>query len=338
MTDYGTESRISETIALIKQGLAGGGQNRPADPLLIVCKKSGLSRTTARYGNGLSADEIKRISSGCTFMAKTRLSLFWAVLGDELLDMESGEARKQFERFTTQLVIAQRREGLPQYWLRVLEASGGLHSNIVFVGNEKIARSLQRSFAPFMHGEAAMQEVNDIHGLASRYLSKERTTQANWALGWKHSTRRPGSHRIEGGGDRVTLSSALKQAAIAANYVEPWQATNAKRAAYRSTARPVLSIVVSPQTAPETALTLTGQLCLFPEMEKPVTRLRAFTGGILSPSAALELEYHRRRRGLSQQQLGRLAGLSQPTLANAVRGRFGLSRQAANRIREVLAA
>jgi hypothetical protein len=34
---------------------------------------------------------------------------------------------------------------------------------------------------------------------------------------------------LEGGGDRVRLSDALKQDAIAAGYVRPWKRTNAKR-------------------------------------------------------------------------------------------------------------
>lgn len=89
---------------------------------------------------------------------------------------------------------------------------------------------------------------------------------------------------------------------------------------------------------PETHLRQVGQLSLWPELEKPVARLKAYAGGILSPAAALELEHHRRRLGLSQRALGKLVGLSQPQIANAVHGRFGLSHHAASRIRELLAA
>jgi hypothetical protein len=42
-----------------------------------------------------------------------------------------------------------------------------------------------------------------------------------------------GSHRLEGGGDRVRLSCELERDAIEAGYVEPWRHTNARRSAVR---------------------------------------------------------------------------------------------------------
>lgn len=273
-------------------------------------------------------------------MEKTGLPLHWTVIGDDALHMESGEARREFSRFQSQLVQAQKRAGFPQYWTQVLEAIGGLHANFVFVGDERLARRLCRSFSCYMqsgygHGPGySMQLVDDPVNLASRYLSKERTVQANYALGWSQQTRACGSHRMEGGGDRVSLSTALKADGIAAGAIEPWQATNARRSPFMS-AR-IASVAVAVGKAPESALKPIGQLFLFPEMERPVARLTDFTAGILSPSASLELEYRRKRLGLSQSQLGEKAGLSQPQIANAVHCRFGLSRQAANRIKAAL--
>ena len=85
-----------------------------------------------------------------------------------------------------------------------------------------------------------------------------------------------------------------------------------------------------------TTMALAGQISMFPELERPITRLADFTAGILSPSASLELEHRRKRLGLSQRQLGKIAGLSQPHIANAVHGQFGLSRHSANRIKAAL--
>lgn len=79
-----------------------------------------------------------------------------------------------------------------------------------------------------------------------------------------------------------------------------------------------------------------GQIEMFPELATPAKRLGDYHGGILSPSAALELEHHRKRHGLTQSQLGIISGLSQPQIANAVHGRFGLSRQAGERLVSVL--
>ena len=273
-------------------------------------------------------------------MDKQGLPLLWAVIGDEALDLKSGEARREFGRFKSQLGQAQKRAGYPQYCVEVLEVTGGLHGNCIFVGDETIARRLCRSFSQYMQGGYGvgegygMQPVYDAAYLASRYLSKERTPQANYALGWNPQTRERGSHRMEGGGDRVRLSAALKADGIAAGAIEPWQATNARRLPFVA-----MKVIITPslaEKANEPALKPVGQLSLFPELERPITRLTDFTAGILSPSASLELEHRRKRLGLSQSQLGEKAGLSQPQIANAVHCRFGLSRQAAHRIKAAL--
>lgn len=265
-------------------------------------------------------------------MKSLGLPLHWAIIGDDLLDLKSGEAREELGRFKSQLGQAQKRAGYPQYWVEVLEVTGGLHGNPIFVGDETIARRLCRSFSKYMQngygGEGhAMQPVTDAMKLASRYLTKERTIQANYALGWSHRTRMKGSHRMEGGGDRVRLSKALEAEALAAGAIQPWQRTYARRSTFMSVA-----VVEAPETAPKPI----GQLYLFQELERPIARLADFTAGILSPSASLELEHRRKRLGLSQSQLGRLAGLSQPQIANAVGRKFGLSRHAANRIKAAL--
>jgi hypothetical protein len=273
-------------------------------------------------------------------MMKTGFPLHWAIIGDDALHMKSGEARREFSRFQSQLVQAQKRAGFPQYAAYALEVTGGLHENVIFIGDERLARKLCRSFSCYMqsgygHGLGySMQPAGDPVHLASHYLAKERTVQANYALGWSWGSRERGSHRMEGGGDRVRLSSALKKDGIAAGAIEPWQATNARRSPF-VTSR-ITATATAMKKSPETAMKPVGQLSLFPELERPITRLTAFTAGVLSPSASLELEHRRKRLGLSQSQLGKISGLSQPQIANAVHGRFGLSRQAANRIKATL--
>lgn len=234
ITDYGTNNRISEIISLIDQRVNDIAISSNRRPLHILCKEQ-LTRTVAATENGLSKDEIKRLINAVWFMEKTGLPLHWAVIGDDVLHMDSGEARREFERFQSQLGQAQKRAGYPQYSVRVLEVTGGLHANVVFVGDERIARRVCHSFSNYMqsgYGDGqgySMQPVFDPMELASRYLSKERTPQANYALGWHWKTRERGSHRMEGGGDRVRLSAALKARGIAAGAIEPWRATNARR-------------------------------------------------------------------------------------------------------------
>lgn len=339
ITSYGTKSRVSEIISLIDQGVRDRALSGRRSPLHILCREK-QNRTVAGTKNGLSKEEIKRLTNSVSFMDRTRLPIHWAVLGDDALHMKSGEARREFDRFQSHLGQAQKRAGYPQFSVQVLEVIGGLHANFIFVGDEMIARRLCRSFSAYMqsgygHGQGfSMQPVDDPVRLASRYLSKERTPQANYALGWSLKTREPGSHRMEGGGDRVRLSKTLKTRCIAAGAIEPWQATNAQRSPFMSSR--IAEVAVGVEKPPEQALKPAGQLYLFPELERPIARLSDFTAGILSPSVSLELEHRRKTLGLSQRQLGEKVGLSQPQIANAVHCRFGLSRQATKRIKAAL--
>lgn len=81
----------------------------------------------------------------------------------------------------------------------------------------------------------------------------------------------------------------------------------------------------------------TGQFQLFDEPPVLVS-LDSFRGGKLPPLVAEQLEARRRQLGLTQRELGLRAGLSQPTLANAIAGRFGVSRHAIGRLQTVLKA
>jgi hypothetical protein len=81
-----------------------------------------------------------------------------------------------------------------------------------------------------------------------------------------------------------------------------------------------------------------GQILLFPELSKPVARLRAFGGGYVPPAVAEEIEFQRGQRDLTQRQLAALAGRSQSQLSNALRGHDPISAAVVNRLRDALLA
>lgn len=199
---------------------------------------------------------------------------------------------------------------------------------MIFPGNRRIADAIRSSqLSAFVD----VAPVRFPEGLTRNYLAKERTSTAERALRHQlRGKRKPGSHQLPGGGDRVILSRALLDDAIAVGRVEPWKRTNARRTELRKRYR--LRKLTARATYP------IGQVELFPKLAAPPARLRDFFGSMLSPSAALELEHHRKRLGMTQSQLGAIAGLSQPQIANAVRCGFGLSFDATARLKAVLLA
>jgi len=161
---------------------------------------------------------------------------------------------------------------------------------------------------------ANVDPVLDVDGLSKNYLVKERAPQAGFGrtdLGG----RIRGSHKIEGGGDRVRLSRELERDAIDAGLIQDWQHTNAKRKHGRKDYRSEPS---------RSARRCCGQILMFPEM-KPVSQLRAFGGGLVPKAVAREIEHLRRRCGLTQVEFAELIGRSQGQLANALRGQDPIS-------------
>ncbi len=301
-----------------------------------------LRSTTARHKNGMSADECKRVGAGLKILWECQRQknaiVCYAVLGDELFNQPLGDRHKTCERFCSFLVKYQKRHGIPQFWLKVIEMEGSLHFNIAFLGNNKILHSLKSAFLDYLTGDKAIQTVGENvrdRKKVEAYLIKERTSEANHALRLHLSTRRTTTGKTEGIGDRVRLSYALEAEALSEKLILPWQKRNAMRAPATSSRK---KQCISQTQVQLTALQPSGQLLLFPDMGRPVARFRNFGGGHIPQSVALEIEHLRRCKGYSQKQLGRLAGISQPTIANALHGKFGLSVRAVNRIREALAA
>jgi hypothetical protein len=218
---------------------------------------------------------------------------------------------------------------LPQYSVQVFEgAGGGLHAHIVFVGNSDMARRLKGSAV--FGSIIKVAPVNDADGLVRRYLAKERTPQAGYGRNHVLGGRIRGSHRLEGGGDRVRLSEALERDAIHAGRVEPWQHAYARRSDGRKPYR--LRRLLTRK-----ALRLAGQILLpLHEIKRPVSRLHHFGGGYIPPAVAREIEFRRRQRGITQRQLAALVGRSQGQIANALRGHDPLSAAITHRLHEIL--
>ena len=245
--------------------------------------------------------------------------LWWVTVSKDVSRAVISDVQKRVTRL-------QKAHRLPAYNLTAFEASGGLHAHIVFVGNPAIADHLRQSRA---FGELVeVQPLTDALALTRTYLAKERTPQAGYGREHRLGGRLRGSHRIDGGGDRVRLSRELERDAIEAGYVEPWQHTNARRSEQRKRYR---RRRLSAKKAPRIA----GQLALLPEIDRPVARLREFGAGLMPPAVALEIEFRRKRLGLSQRQYAAMLGISQGQLANALRGHDPISAFAVNRAREI---
>jgi hypothetical protein len=285
-----------------------------------------LPRTAAAHG--ATGPELDRLSGAVRFMeqhCQPRRSSLWFATTDK------GTSRSVVEAIGKRITKLQSKHGLPRYSATTFESRGGLHAHITFIGNRAIVQGLKSStaFGNALRADEAIKPVTDANGLVRKYLAKERTPQAGYGREHVLGGRLKGSHQLKGGGDRVRLSEALKLDAINANYVKPWQHTNARRADKRKGYR--LRGGGPLARAPR----LAGQLPLLPELERPVSRLHDFGGGIVPAAVALELEHRRRQLCLSQREYAAKLGVSQGQYANARRGHDPLSAFAVNRAREL---
>jgi hypothetical protein len=184
------------------------------------------SRTTAPHG--ITGPELERLSGAVrllTLHCQGRRRGLW------LATTNKGAARSAIADVWKRITRLQTKYDLPAYSVAVLETKGGLHAHITFIGTRDIARRLRSSsiFAELID----VRPVTDPNGLARKYLSKERTPQAGYGREYMLGGRLKGSHRLEGGGDRVRLSRALERDATEAGYVDAWQHSNARRSPER---------------------------------------------------------------------------------------------------------
>ena len=179
------------------------------------------TRTTKTWG--ITGSELNRLSAAVRFMkldchsSRTRL---W------LLTTDSDTPRFLIAAIWKRITRLQTVFRLPPYSVITFEGRNGLHAHIVFIGTTEIARRLKASRQ--FGGVIDVRRVTDPHGLF-KYLAKERTPQAGYRREHVLGGRLNGSHRLEGGGDRVRLSRQLERDAIDFGYVKPWRHTYAKR-------------------------------------------------------------------------------------------------------------
>ena len=245
--------------------------------------------------------------------------------------LEKGVGRKIIADIWKRITKQQGKYGIYAYSVTVFEPdTAGLHAHIVFIGSDKIEAHLRGSavFAEIFGAPKTIRPVHDQHGLTRGYLAKTRTPQAGYRRQHMLGGRLRGSHQLDGGGDRVRLSRELERDFTEAAFVAPWVHTNARRSTLRKAYRP--------RRLKRSALKLAGQLPLLPEIERLPWRVRQYGGGPMPKAVALEVEYRRKRLGLTQSQLGGAIGVRQSQLANVLRGHDPLSRFATNRLREVL--
>jgi hypothetical protein len=266
--------------------------------------------------------EIERFSGAGHLMQKYLRSI---AAGDLwYLTTAKGVSRETVANIQKRIHRLQHERDFYKYSAWCFETRPKLHAHFLFVGDTAVVERLGRG----TFGETiTIKPVYDLPGLVKGYQAKERTPQAGYGRERQLGGRIPGSHKLEGGGDRVRLSRELELDAIQAGLVETWQRTNAKRKADRKDYRK------RPLTA--RAPRLSGQILLFPDM-RPVARLQAFGGGYIPPAVAAEIEFRRQQRGLSQSKLASLVGRSQGQLANALRGHDPISAPVVNRLRDVL--
>ena len=194
----------------------------PTGPLPTSHEHVVLRRTVADYG--LTGSELNRLAGSIRYMellCGVRCQLWWLIT-------DKCAARQKIAEIWKRITRLQSAEDLHPYSVTVFEGSGGLHANIVFVGNGKLARRLRSS----TFGDTIqIKRVHDSEGLSQAYLAKERTPQAGYNR--QFGGRLRGSHPLPGGGDRVRLSRGLERDAVESGFVYPWRHTNARRSEQR---------------------------------------------------------------------------------------------------------
>ncbi len=161
-------------------------------------------------------------------------------------------------------------------------------------------------------------------GRLTKYLLKEATPQAQYLKGF----RRVGGSIPLGilGGDRVVLSSDLRDALVRSGKVEPYRRTYAKRLLK---APAVLAELEDRYRDSEPAPLLAA-----PRRPKVQPRKRAKTSPAYPPTVADLLA----GLGATYEAIAERVGLSKSQATNVICGRFGVSRPVARRVLELAQA
>lgn len=340
---YGTSSRLSEVQAIADKGLSAKQPDAaPRSLSIVVYDSKRLGRTT--LGHGLSEHELKRLRNTMHYLKREGVPCLLVVLGDHLLNLPENRARACCQKFASRVVREQRRHGVPQFWLRVNESTAGFHANFIFTAHDGMEKTIRRwrEFNPYMVGKKAIQVVVDFEGL-SNYLAGERPP--NVKGGCSFGARVKGAHPLgQGGGDRVLLSTRLREDVIADGLVEPWKRSKAK--VLVTVKSPVVTAVLaveSTSTPDTTALmpivaSTPPRLTLLREVEPDMVAVATFHGGFVSQRLAESFETLRLRTGMDQRKFCHLLGIAQSTYSNITGGLYDVGKDTGNRWRELCLA
>jgi hypothetical protein len=294
----------------------------------------------------ISSDEVKRLL-GSTLLMKQRMKQgrclsAMITVGDAVFDMTEREARDAIRHLEARITRDQERADLPQYRVTVYESVGGFHAHIVCLATPKLIERWRASevFARFCVSEDAIQRVNDPHQLAQRYLTKERRPAPPGTQ--RHlGARVSGSHRIEGGGDRVRLSKQLKDEALEKKLIKPWKRTKAKTPKPPSIERTPAAIettrVLRDTLFDLPALPAKAAQTVRPKRPRPPIAAKHGGQGELPLGMPDIADLIRIIPGTDAER-ARLIGLSRAQVGNIRNRQFGPSRHVARRIVEIAMA
>lgn len=300
-------------------------------------------RTTQVHG--ISPDEVDRATGAYEAMQRLNVSLFHVTVAAH--DLPRARFRSLLDEFCQQLRREMNLAGSPRrYWIMVWHSnpSPHVHMLVAFPRGEgaRRLRNLQERQTFARHdrpGGGRCIKVQPATAGWLNYVLEERTPQANY--GNRRGQRRAGSHRLEGGGDRVRLSADLRHDAIEHGWVRDWKATNARRSESRKPRRST-SAATAPAAVPHLdryggllfPLPVVHALPRHPTVSKPRRPGGdpVGQGALQLQSGNIELLDVLRHLGRTDAERAAAIGLSRPTVTNLRHGRFGPSHEAARRI------
>lgn len=301
---------------------------------------------------GLTPQEIRVASEAGHWMAGLDEPLWYAVLADR--HRPEREVRWLVRELKSDIVQAQRDAGTAPYWLQISEGSPAYHANIVFpLGGPKAKRLIERiGRSELFPGDILdIQPVFDVQGVIG-YCAEERTPQASYMSGLKMMKRARGSHPLgEGGGDRVSLSRALRTHLVESGRIRPFRRSYASRALPTVSTDPRAILVGNSAPAvPAPTLVpdphgLFGPLAEQPVRPKPWVRTGQRRAKLtvanqiplafsLSPDA-IDLMAS---LGETHDAIAAKVGLSRPQTTNVLNRQFGASRIVVRRVLQLARA
>lgn len=331
-----------------------GEAGMPADAPHYVIRTAGIlpvvtrgpaGRTTAPHGQ--SPGEVDRVNGVVEALRSLKVSLFALTVAAH--GRPTAEIRRIVGEALRHIQQEQRRAGAPRvYWMSVWHADPRPHAHILaaFPPGEGMRRLKNVQDRPTFArhdrpGGGRCIKVQPALPDWVPYVLEERTPQANF--GDRKGRRRKGSHRLDGGGDRVRMSADLRADAIARGWVTDWKRTNARRSETRkargsaATAAHVSAVVphldlYGGMLFPLPVAHAPSRQPTAPKPRRPGGDRQVEQGTLPLQSGNIELLDVLRHLGRTDAERAAAIGLSRPTVNNVRHGRFGLSREAARRI------